>query len=378
MRRLEVVALPAAGEVTAGTDLAALLLDACREAGVTLREGDVVAVASKVVSKAEGALVALPDAGDVHAARRGLARREARRVVASASQVLVVETTHGFVCANAGIDTSNVPDGMALLLPSDPDASAAGLRDAIRDRAGVAVGVVVTDTFGRAWRMGQTDVAIGLAGIAPLRDERGGVDRGGRSLDVTVAAVADELAGAADLVRRKADGTPFVLLRGVDAVGDGTARDLIRPHGEDLFRWGGVDAVEHGLRLPDVTVFEDEPVPPAALDRALAAANARSELEVAIVPGGAAGRRGLAEDPAADAWATAPLLLVCAAPDDTPATLVRTGAALLRLRAVLAAQGFGSVLAGAEETAVPAGVVAGRPVALLAVGVAAGTDEAGP
>lgn len=239
MSELRVIGLPTTVEVTAGTDLASVLLAAAADAGVTLQVGDVVCVASKVVAKAEGAVVPLPDAPDVHAARRELARAQATRVVAETPHVLVTETRHGFVCANGGIDASNLPEeGVALLLPADPDASAAALRADLQRATGVAVGVVVTDTFGRPWRLGQTDVALGVAGVLALRDDRGQLDRGGRPLEVTQVAVADQLAAAADLVRTKADGTPFVLLRGLDVAGDGRGRDLLRPAEEDAFRTG--------------------------------------------------------------------------------------------------------------------------------------------
>jgi coenzyme F420-0:L-glutamate ligase/coenzyme F420-1:gamma-L-glutamate ligase len=251
MPRIELVPLPTDHRVAVGDDLAPLVLDAAARAGVALADGDVLCVASKVVSKAEGAFADLPPAEDVHAARRQLAAREAVRIVADTPWVLVVETRHGFVCANAGIDTSNVAGGRALLLPDDPDAAAADLRAALAETAGVDVGVVVTDTFGRPWRMGQTDVALGAAGITALRDERGSVDLEGHALEVTVVAVADELAAAADLVRRKADGTPFVLIRGADAAGDGTGRDLIRPAAEDTFRHGGATAVEAAVFAPE-------------------------------------------------------------------------------------------------------------------------------
>ncbi|MFP5310292.1 MAG: coenzyme F420-0:L-glutamate ligase [Actinomycetes bacterium] len=256
-RRLEVVALPTDVRVGPGDDVAALLLDAAAGAGVTLEDGDVLCVASKVLSKAAGATVPLPDAPDVHAARRVLAAREARRVVAETPWVLVVETRHGFVCANAGIDTSNLdagPEGgaseVALLLPDDPDADAAVLRRTLAERAGVDVGVVVTDTFGRPWRLGLTDVALGAAGIVALRDDRGTTDLAGRALEVTMVALGDEVAAAADLVRSKADGTPFVLLRGLDLAGDGRGADLVRPSDEDVFRAGGPTAAEAAL-LPD-------------------------------------------------------------------------------------------------------------------------------
>ncbi len=239
MPELRVVGLPTDVEVTPGADLAAVLLDAVAAAGLSLADGDVVCVASKVVAKAEAAIVDLPPAPTPDAARRLLARAQATRVVADTPNVLIVETPHGFVCAMAGIDTSNVPEeGRALLLPADPDASAAALRDALRDATGAAVGVVVTDTFGRPWRLGQTDVALGAAGVTALRDDRGSRDRDGRPLHVTQIAVADQLAAAADLVRGKADGTPFVLLRGLDVAGEGTGRDLLRPSRDDAFRTG--------------------------------------------------------------------------------------------------------------------------------------------
>lgn len=246
---LRVIGLPVAAEVDRGADLAGLLLDAAAAAGVTLADGDVVCVASKVVAKAEGASVPLPPTDDPHAARRRLARDRAVRVVADTPQVLVVETHHGFVCANAGIDTSNVADGdVALLLPDDPDASAAALREGVRARTGAEVGVVVTDTFGRPWRLGQTDVALGVAGVVALRDDRGRPDRHGRPLEVTQVAVADQVAAAADLVRTKADGTAFVLLRGLDLAGAGSGRDLLRPADQDAFRTGvgGGDAPARG------------------------------------------------------------------------------------------------------------------------------------
>lgn len=277
---LSVRPLPSGAEVGPGDDLAGLVLAAVADVGETLVDGDVVAVASKVVAKAEGAVVALPAAEDVHAARRRLARARARRVVADAPWVLIVETHHGLVCANAGIDTSNLPgDDTALLLPEDPDRSAAALREALRRRSGAAVGVVVTDTFGRPWRLGQTDVAVGAAGVEVLRDDRGTRDREGRELGVSIAAVGDALAAAADLVRRKHDGTPFVLLRGLDVAGDGTAADLRRPSAEDLFRTGGrttaiTSLLDGAAAARDRSEVAAAPPPPAFLtdlDRAVAA-----------------------------------------------------------------------------------------------------------
>lgn len=238
MNRIEIIPLAGVPEVREGDDLATLLLDACHRTEITLMDGDVACVAQKIVSKAEGAVTSAREGEDLTEARRRIAREQATRIVADTPQVLIVETAHGFVCANAGIDASNLPDGRLSLLPEDPDASARRIVDAVADRSGTRIGVIVTDTFGRPWRMGQTDVAIGVAGFAALRDERGDRDREGRVLDVTVAAVADEIAAAADLARRKGDGTPLVVVRGVPIEPDagGTARDLVRPAEEDLFR----------------------------------------------------------------------------------------------------------------------------------------------
>lgn len=276
--RLEVVPLPTTHRFVAGDDVAAVLLAAADAADVRLGDGDVVTVASKVVALAEDRLVPLPRDADPRAARRTLARQQARRVVADAPQVTITETSHGFVAANGGIDASNVPPGTALLLPDDPDASAARIRADLHTRLGVDVGVLVTDTFGRPWRTGQTDVALGAAGVAVLRDERGRTDLDGRPLDVTVAAVGDAMAAAADLVRDKADGTPFVLLRGLrdtpaDGADDGRGRDLVRPPEEDLFRWGGAAAVTEGIAARrTVRSFAPTAVPDDVLADAVRAA----------------------------------------------------------------------------------------------------------
>jgi coenzyme F420-0:L-glutamate ligase / coenzyme F420-1:gamma-L-glutamate ligase len=271
--RLEIVALSTPHRFEPGDDLTGLLLDAVAAAGSELIDGDVVCVASKVVSLVEGCTVALPP-GDPTAARRALARAEAARIVADAPWVLVTETPHGFVCANGGVDASNVEDGEALLLPEDPDRSARRLHDELADRAGVRVGVVVTDTFGRPWRLGQTDVALGVAGAPALRDERGGVDLAGRRLEVTEAAVADELAAAADLVRTKASGTPFVLVRGLPPGPAGRGADLVRPSATDLFRAGGPTAAE-AVVAARRTVRRFDP------DRAVPAAVLRAAVEAA-------------------------------------------------------------------------------------------------
>lgn len=223
------------GEIGQGEDLAAVIGDA-----VELRDGDVVVISQKIVSKSEGALVWPSPDEDPILARRRVAREQGRRVVAETPHVLIVETRHGLVCANAGVDASNVPGGALALLPADPDASAQSIRSRLATLAGVDVAVLISDTFGRPWRLGQTDVAIGVAGMHPIRDERGGRDRQGRVLDVTEVAVADELAGAADLTRRKGDGVPVVVVRGFthDRYEGGGARDLVRPPEQDLFARG--------------------------------------------------------------------------------------------------------------------------------------------
>jgi coenzyme F420-0:L-glutamate ligase / coenzyme F420-1:gamma-L-glutamate ligase len=273
---VEVIALPTAARFGAGDDLVTALADAAQAAGAQLRDGDVVCIASKVVSLVEDASVPLPAGTDPRSARRELARQQAAGIVADSPWVLITRTPHGFVSANGGIDASNVgDDGTALLLPTDPDASARQLRDEVRTRLGVDVGVVVTDTFGRPWRVGQTEVALGVAGTAAIRDERGGRDLDGRPLEVTEAAIADEVAAAADLVRTKASGTPFVLLRGLDRTGPhGSGRDLVRDLDQDLFRTGGPTSAEAAVagrrtvRRFDAT----RPVPDVALRAAAAAA----------------------------------------------------------------------------------------------------------
>jgi coenzyme F420-0:L-glutamate ligase/coenzyme F420-1:gamma-L-glutamate ligase len=216
-------------EVRPGDDLAALLGDAVERAG-GLEAGDVVVVAHKVVSKAEGRVERDPGDGS-------LVEREARAVRRRRGNLVIAETEHGFVCASAGVDLSNAPDdGWAVLLPRDPDASARGVRDALAARFGVAPAVIVSDSFGRAWRDGTTDVAIGVAGLEPLLDLRGTTDARGRPLAATVIAVADELAGASELVRGKALGIPAALIRGVSVPpGEGSARDLVMPRQRDLF-----------------------------------------------------------------------------------------------------------------------------------------------
>jgi coenzyme F420-0:L-glutamate ligase/coenzyme F420-1:gamma-L-glutamate ligase len=278
---VELIPVTGLPEIVEGDDLAALIAEA-----VELADSDVVVIAQKVVSKAEGALVALAPGEDVATARRRLAAEEARRVVVDAPWVLIVETRHGLVCANAGLDASNVAEGYLARLPDDPDASAARLRAGLAERAGVDVGVVVTDTFGRPWRTGQTEVAIGSSGIAVLRDEAS--DRSGRALTVTEPAVADALAASADLVRRKDDGVPVVIVRGaqVDRDDDATAADLRRPAALDLFPRGrGMLAAA----LASEPAAPAGPPPPGALEVPLRAAARAGGDAVAITQVGDGG-----------------------------------------------------------------------------------------
>jgi coenzyme F420-0:L-glutamate ligase / coenzyme F420-1:gamma-L-glutamate ligase len=226
---IRVVPLTGIPEVTPGDDLGVLVGDAVERAG-GLEEGDVVVVAHKIVSKVEARIERADDPLPV-------VLREARRVRRRRGPLVIAETAHGFVCASAGVDRSNAPaEGTLVLLPLEPDASAARLRDALARRFHVAPAVLVTDSFGRAWRDGTTDVAIGLAGMRPVLDLRGGRDARGRLLEATVVAVADELAGAAELVMGKAEDVPAALVRGYRVPpGDGSARDLVMPPERDLF-----------------------------------------------------------------------------------------------------------------------------------------------
>jgi len=242
-----VVPLEGIPELCPGDDLALALHEAAERAG-GLEDGDVVVVAQKAVSKVEGRVVRL---GEVEASERArelagpdgdprhleVILRESAKVVRSRPPLVIAETRHGFVCASAGVDASNAPEeGSLVLLPLDPDASARGLRERLAELAGIDLGVIVSDSFGRAWRQGTTDVALGVAGLAPLRDLRGTLDAAGHELRTTQIAVADEIAGAAELVLGKAAGIPAARVRGVDARGDGRGVDLVMPRERDLFR----------------------------------------------------------------------------------------------------------------------------------------------
>jgi coenzyme F420-0:L-glutamate ligase/coenzyme F420-1:gamma-L-glutamate ligase len=230
--RIEVIGVSGLGEVRPGDDLATLIADAAE-----LAEGDVVVVTQKIVSKAEGKLV--PIDPDDPLAHKALVEAESVRVLRRRGDLVISQTRHGFICANAGVDLSNVEAGFAALLPDDPDRSARRIRDGLRARAGVDVAVIVSDTFGRVWRRGVTDVAIGCAGIGAILDLRGTSDALGRELAVTEVAVVDELAGAAELVMGKDRAIPVAIVRGVDAswFRRGEVHDeLVRPASEDLFR----------------------------------------------------------------------------------------------------------------------------------------------
>ncbi|MDP9397575.1 MAG: coenzyme F420-0:L-glutamate ligase, partial [Actinomycetota bacterium] len=239
--RYEVEGVAGLPEVRPGDDLAALVVGAASG----LRDGDVVVVTSKVVSKAEGRVLQAAD-------REAAIDAETVRLVARRGATRIVETRHGLVLAAAGVDASNTPPGTVLLLPEDPDASARRLRAGLRGRLGVTVAVVVTDTFGRPWRNGLVDVAIGLAGLAPLEDLRGQIDPHGHRLDATVTAVADELASAAELVKGKLAGAPVAVVRGLGylvTADDGPgAAPLVRRAADDLFRLGTAEAVREGRR----------------------------------------------------------------------------------------------------------------------------------
>lgn len=243
---LQVLPVPGIPEIAPGDDLPALIARAAVAAGVA--SGDIVVVTSKIVSKAEGRIRVAAD-------REQAITDETVRVLATREHAhgvtRIVENRLGLIMAAAGVDASNTPDGTVLLLPEDPDASATRIRTAVEAAIGAAIGVIVTDTAGRAWREGQTDICIGASGVTVLRDLRGQTDAQGRVLDVTAPAVGDEIAAAADLVKGKATGIPVAIVRGLDHLlddGAAGAGSLIRPRGSDMFDEGSAEAYARGYR----------------------------------------------------------------------------------------------------------------------------------
>jgi coenzyme F420-0:L-glutamate ligase/coenzyme F420-1:gamma-L-glutamate ligase len=266
--RVELIPVPGLPEVRPGDDLVQMLAAGLRASGLQLRDGDVLAVTQKIVSKAEGRVVS-----EASANKAEWVARETRRVVARRDDLVIAETRHGFVCANAGVDASNVAEGFLSLLPEDPDGTAERIREGLAREFGASVGVVITDTFGRAWRQGLVNVAIGCAGLPPVIDLRGHKDAVGRMLEVTVVALADEVAAASGLVMGKADGVPAAIVRGlaVDRLDEppGPASGLVRPREEDLFPESPLQAL-HSRR--SVRTFGPGPVSRDALREAVRAA----------------------------------------------------------------------------------------------------------
>jgi coenzyme F420-0:L-glutamate ligase / coenzyme F420-1:gamma-L-glutamate ligase len=348
---VEVVPLRGMPEVRAGDDLAGLIRDALRRDGGTLAGGDIVVVTQKAVSKAEGRVVPVGPGGKAE-----WVERETWRVVARRGDLIIAETRHGFVCANAGVDESNVAEGFLSLLPEDPDGTADRIRLALESATGVSVGVIVTDTFGRPWRAGVVNVAIGCSGFPSLVDLRGTKDALGRELEVTMVAVADEVAAASGLVMGKSDGVPVAIVRGVrmeDPPRPATA--LIRAPDEDLFPQSPLEALHssHAARR-----FVAGQVPPEAVREAVLAAcsveasdGTRPWLFVSL-HSAAAKRRLMAQatGEANDALAGAATIVVPAARlpasgregRDRDDLLMTAGAAVDRLSLALHAQGLAS------------------------------------
>ncbi|PYC75765.1 coenzyme F420-0:L-glutamate ligase [Micromonospora arborensis] len=345
--RLEILPVLGIGHVTEGDDLAAVIATAAP----WLRDGDVLVVTSKIVSKAEGRLVDVPaDGPERLAARDEVLAGETVRVVASRGPTRIVQTQHGFVMASAGIDASNVDKTQLVLLPVDPDASARALRDALRERYDLDVAVIISDTMGRPWRNGLTDVALGVAGMPAIRDHRGEVDPYGNELQLTQMAVVDELAGAGELIKGKCDQVPVAVVRGYFSATNpddaGGARALVRDAAQDLFSLGTAEARAAGLA--DAATLADgrgpTPVDLTAVRRAIdAVAGVVTPGTVFTLVDEAEVRAGLvAEMPG---WPDGAALVLGSAPTPVePIGLVRFGADLHRLRVALAAEGVGSTL----------------------------------
>jgi coenzyme F420-0:L-glutamate ligase/coenzyme F420-1:gamma-L-glutamate ligase len=340
--KVELVPIEGLPEFRPGDDLAGLLAAPLRAAGAT--DGDVVVVTSKIVSKAEGRLVSGADRAEAVAA-------ETVRVVARRGDLVIAETRHGFVCANAGVDASNLEEGVLALLPEDPDWSAAALRDALAAALGLErLGVVITDTFGRAWRTGLVNVAIGCAGLPAAVDLRGRTDHHGQVLEATIVAYADEIAAASGLVTAKDARVPVALVRGLvppDAP-DGPATDLIRPPEEDLFRTTPLQAI-HARR--SAANFEAAAVPRETIEEAVRAAFA------AATPGGRPWRFDVvvSETGLGDLRAVvpglpeAPVYVVLSAREVNDGVLLGAGAAIQAFMLALDAQGVGAAWVEAPD-----------------------------
>ncbi len=368
---LRVLPVRGIGEIRPGDDLAGLLASAAP----WLADGDVVVVTSKIISKAEGRLVPVPpDGPGYESARAAVLAGQTARVVATRGQTQIVVTHHGFVLAAAGVDASNVERGYLVLLPADPDASARALRAGLRARAGVDVAVIISDTMGRPWRVGLTDVALGAAGIDALRDHRGEADAHGNELVLTEMAVIDELCAAAELVKGKSDQIPVAVVRGLGVLGqpDGTgARPLVRPAEQDMFALGTAEARREGLRAAaslggtpptgtaDPTRFADAPVDAGTVARAL---DLVGSAALRLLDAGT-------RDKLTDGVAGTPEVVLGVAGDLVAAA--GTGADLHRLRAALAAENLVSAWlpVDAEQCRALVPVPPGyQVVALLAVG----------
>lgn len=385
--KLEVLPVLGIGDVAEGDDLAELIATAAP----WLRDGDVLVVTSKIVSKAEGRTVDVPtDGPEREAARAEVLAAETARLVAARGATRIVQTHHGFVMASAGIDASNVDRSRLVLLPKDPDASARALRAGLRERHGADVAVIISDTMGRPWRNGLTDVALGVAGMPAVRDHRGEVDPYGNRLNITQMAVVDELAGAGELVKGKCDQIPVAVIRGYLSAPDRDdgpgAVALVRDAAHDLFSLGTAEARADGLRIAATLGESTSPTatggpagftgparplggaalppggparPSGAADSAAAAANRAIRIVADVVAPGTAltvetGDR--ARDRLADPRPEPPgdiAVIDCRPPDAAdPSALIRFGADVHRLRAALAAEGVGSTVLGQPDGAV--------------------------
>jgi coenzyme F420-0:L-glutamate ligase/coenzyme F420-1:gamma-L-glutamate ligase len=371
---LEILPVTGIGEVTPKTDLAALIM----AAAPWISDGDVLVVTSKIVSKAEGRLVEVPEAGpEREAVRDATLAAETARVVARRGPTRIVQTHHGLVMAAAGIDASNVEPSRLVLLPVDPDASARALRTALRERYDRRVGVVVTDTMGRPWRLGLTDVAIGAAGVVPVRDYRGDVDPYGNELQVTQMADIDELAGAGELVKGKYDQVPVAVVRGyrgtTDDDGPG-ARALVRDAGQDMFSLGTAEARALGrsdaATIADATGFAHTPVGPEPVATALAEVGAAAGAGAAFTHVTDTGVRDKLRDLAPSG--TAEVVVPHVPADADHWTVAGAGATVHRLRAALASAGLATAWVRADTATITqlAALPPGHePLGLLAVGM---------